>query len=94
MTSLPKRMAKFGYPRNQTKYISFESYPKINLSHCVKSYRHFCQILTLFTMPAHQIWSCHMTQDANFRRYQQKTSPDGGKAAPINLIHGIGSCIG
>ena len=47
-----------------------ESYPKmcflLNLSHCVKSYGHFCQILALFTMPAHQIWSCHVTQDANF----------------------------
>ena len=26
MTSLPKTMAKFGHPRNQTKYISFERY--------------------------------------------------------------------
>ena len=47
-----------------------ESCPKVcfllNLSHCVKSYGHFCQILAVFTMPAHQIWSCHVTQDANF----------------------------
>ena len=35
----------------------------LNLSHCVKSYEHFCQTLTL-TMPAHQIWLCHATQDA------------------------------
>ena len=38
----------------------------LNLSQCVKSYEHFCQSLALFTMPAHQIWSCQVTQDANF----------------------------
>ena len=27
----------------------------------------FCQILVPFTMPAHQIWSCQVTQDANFK---------------------------
>ena len=26
----------------------------------------FCQILTLFMTPTHQIWSSHVTQDANF----------------------------
>ena len=41
-------------------------YLLLNLSHCVKSYGHFCQILAFFTMPAHQIWSCHVTQDADF----------------------------
>ena len=39
------------------------------LSHCVKSYGHFCPILAFFTMPAHQIWSCHVTQDANFEKF-------------------------
>ena len=29
----------------------------------------FCQILALFTMPAHQIWSCHVTQDANLENF-------------------------
>ena len=56
MTSLPKTMANFGPPRNQTNYIFhskgiYESYPKIyffNLSHYVKSYGHFCQILAFF----------------------------------------------
>ena len=47
-----------------------ESYPKmcflLNLRNYVKNYRHFCRILALFTMPAHQIWSCHVTQDPNF----------------------------
>ena len=47
-----------------------ESYPKmcflLNLSHCVKCYGHFVNILALFMMPTHQIWSCHVTQDANF----------------------------
>ena len=46
-----------------------KSYPKmyflLNLSHCLKRCAHFCQIL-FFTMPAHQIWSCHVTQDAEF----------------------------
>ena len=37
-----------------------------NLGHCVKRYVHFCQMLALFTMPIHQIWSCHLTQVANF----------------------------
>ena len=41
----------------------------LNLSHCFKSYGHFCQILALFTMPAHQIWSCNVTQDANFENF-------------------------
>ena len=38
----------------------------LNLSHCVKSYGHFCQILPLFMMATHQIWSCDVAQDANF----------------------------
>ena len=25
--------------------------------------------LALFTMPAHQIWSCHVTQEANFENF-------------------------
>ena len=33
----------------------------------VKSCGHLCQILAFF-MPAHQIWSCHMTQEANFKK--------------------------
>ena len=61
---------------HQTKQIIYhskgidESYPKLyfllNLCYCVKSYGHFCQILAFFMMLAHQIWSCHMAQDANF----------------------------
>ena len=50
-----------------------ESYRKmyflLNLSHYVKSCGHFCQILAFFKMPAHQIWSCHMTQEANFEKF-------------------------
>ena len=49
-----------------------ESYPKmyflLNLSHYVKSYGHLCQILAFFTMPALQIWPCHLTQEANFEK--------------------------
>ena len=41
MTSLPKTMAKMRF--------------LLNWSHCVKSYGHFCQILALLMIPAHQI---------------------------------------
>ena len=41
----------------------------LNLSHHVKSYGHFCQILAIFMMPTHQIWSCHVTQDADFENF-------------------------
>ena len=40
----------------------------LNLSHYVKSYGHLCQILTFLTMPALQIWPCHVTQEANFEK--------------------------
>ena len=40
----------------------------LNLSHYVKCYGHFCQILAIFTMSTHQIWSCHVTQEANFEK--------------------------
>ena len=40
----------------------------LNLSHYVKSYGHLCQILAFFTMPALQIWPCHVTQEANFEK--------------------------
>ena len=40
----------------------------LNLNHYVKSYGYLCQILTLFTMPALQIWPCHVTQEANFEK--------------------------
>ena len=41
----------------------------LNLGQCVKRYGHFCQILAFLTMPAHQIWSCHVTQEANFENF-------------------------
>ena len=40
----------------------------LNLSDYVKSYGHLCQILAFFTMPALQIWPCHVTQEANFEK--------------------------
>ena len=43
-------------------------YFSLNLSHYVKTYGHLCQILAFFTMPALQIWSCHVTQEANFEK--------------------------
>ena len=64
-------MATFGHPRNQANYISFERFGKSYtkrylLLNCVKSYGYVCQILAIFTMPTHQILSCHVTQAANF----------------------------
>ena len=38
----------------------------MELEPLLKSYGHFCQILALLTIPAHHIWSCHVTQDENF----------------------------
>ena len=73
MTSLPKPWQNSDL--RKTKQIisqskgTDESYPKIYflliLSHFVKRYGHVCQFLTLFTMSAHQTWSCHVTQEAN-----------------------------
>ena len=40
----------------------------LNLSHYIKSYGHLCQFLAFFTMPALQIWPCHVTQEANFKK--------------------------
>ena len=80
MMSLPKTMetmGKCGPPRNQqiicqSKGIG-ESCPKmyfiLNLSHYVKSCGHFGQILAFFTMPTHQIWSYHVTKEANFENF-------------------------
>ena len=59
MTSLPKTVAKFGHPRNQTSHNHSkgidEGYPKmyflLNWSHYVKSYGHFCQILAFSQCP-------------------------------------------
>ena len=61
---------------HETKQIIYQlkdidkSYPKmyflLNLSHYVKSYGHFCQILAFLRYPAHQIWSCYVIQEANF----------------------------
>ena len=42
-------------------------YVLLNLSHYAKSYGHLCQILTFFTMPALQIWPCHVTHEENFK---------------------------
>ena len=76
MTSLPKTMKNGDL--HKTKQIIYhsegidESYPKmyflLNLNHYVKSYGHLSQILAFFTMPALQIWPCHMTQEANFTK--------------------------
>ena len=39
-------------------------YFSLNLSHCGKSYGHFLSNFGIFKMLSHQIWSCHVTQDA------------------------------
>ena len=71
MTSLPKTMEKSKQIIYHSKGID-ESYPKmyflLNLSHYIKSYGHLCQFLAFFTMPALQIWPCHVTQVANFKK--------------------------
>ena len=76
MTSLPKQWKNADL--RETKQIIChskgidESYPitvlLLNLSHFVKSYGHLCQFLAFFTMPALQIWSCHVTQEANLEK--------------------------
>ena len=63
MTSLPKTMAKFGPPRNQMKYISFERCFLLNLSPCVKSYVKFW----LFSRCP--LTKYHLTQYAKFRKF-------------------------
>ena len=40
----------------------------LNLSRFVKSYGHFCQILGILTMPAHLIWSSHVTEEVNLEK--------------------------
>ena len=40
----------------------------LNLSHCQKVWA-FLVKFRLFTMPAHQIWSCHVAQDTNFKKF-------------------------
>ena len=47
----------------------------LNLGHCVKRYGPFCQILAFFAMPTHQIWSCHVTQVANFSTFNIRKIP-------------------
>ena len=73
MTSLPKQWENSELC--ETKQIIYskgidDSFPKmyflLNLSHYVKSYGHFCQILAYFTMSTYQIWSFHVTQEVNF----------------------------
>ena len=76
MTSLPKQWKNADL--RETKQIIHhskgidESCPKmyflLNLSDYVKSYGHLCQILAFLTMPAPQIWPCHVTQEANFEK--------------------------
>ena len=71
-------MAKFGPPRNPFNCISFESWLTTGIEKCSfcwiwatmsKVMGIFCQILAFLTMPAHQIWSCHVPQEANFENF-------------------------
>ena len=76
-----------------------ESYPKmyflLNLNNYVKSCGHFGQILAFFTMPAHQIWSYHETQEANFEKFLfspnstfniRKSHKISGGKAPTSVV--------
>ena len=47
----------------------------------------FCQILAFLTMPAHQIWSCYLTQEANFKKFSLRPS----SAFNIRKSHKISS---
>ena len=44
----------------------------LNLSHYVKSYGHFCQIVACFTMPTHSnmVMLRYMTQVGDFENFQ------------------------
>ena len=51
--AITRTMGKFGPPRNQTNYISFERFPKIlfllKLSDRIKSYGHLSKIMAYFS---------------------------------------------
>ena len=68
-------MAKFGPSQSEANFyiiqnVLIRAIQKciflLNFSYCVKIYGHLCQILSLFTMTIHEIWSCQVTQFANF----------------------------
>ena len=44
-------------------------YFSLNLSHYVKSFEHFWSNFGFFRMPAHQIWSYHVTQEEHFEKF-------------------------
>ena len=76
MTSLPKTMEKCRPLRNQTNYISFKRYWQelsknvlfIEFEPLCRKLWAFMSIFCIFTIPALQIWSCHVTQEANFEK--------------------------
>ena len=41
----------------------------LNLSHYVRSCGHFVKFWHFLMLPAHQIWSYHVTQEANFENF-------------------------
>ena len=77
MTSLQKQWQNSDL--RETKQLIYhskridDSYPKMyflsNLSHYVESYGVVLSNLGLFMLSAHQIWSCHVTQEANFESF-------------------------
>ena len=89
--SLPKTMANMNL--HKTKEIIYnlkafdKSYPKmyflLNLSNCVKIYRHLCQILACFTMTTDQMWSSHITQLANLKTCNLNIALDFRKSHKI-----------
>ena len=67
-------MAKLEPSRNQTNYISFEKYWwELSKTVLFIEFEPLCQKLWafltnfgIFTMSTHQIWSCHVTEEASF----------------------------
>ena len=77
MTSLPKQWQNSelretkqiryhlkGIDESLSKNVPFTEYEPL----CQRLWA-FCQILAFFMMPAHQIWSCHVIQEAKFEHF-------------------------
>ena len=67
-------MRKFGPPRNQTKYISFERFWwELSKNVIFIKFEPLCQklwaFMSSFTMTTYQIWSCHVTLAAHFENF-------------------------
>ena len=76
MTSSGKAIAKFGPPRNQTNFISFEMFLyQLSKNVLFIEFEPLCQTLwtfmsnvDFFILTINQIWSSHMTQVSNLKK--------------------------